>query len=173
MVVVEDTRVSTEVAVDIFVEEKMRVSMVVLVASTLVVGAVAVGIVTVDVVGVRPRQLQARERREAGWCSRFSLTREEQAAVAVRFFFSECGGFTKVLDVVAEVEVEMVRVFVNSVVVVSVVLVVEVVNVLMTVDESTGVRVVRVVVTGLTVRNFRQNSMACSFNSTAQTGDTF
>ena len=62
----EDTRVSTEVAVDTCVEEKMRVLMVVLVASTVVLGAVAVRIVTVDVVGVRPRQLQAWERREAG-----------------------------------------------------------------------------------------------------------
>ena len=52
MVVVDDTRVSTEVAVDTSVEEKMRVSMVVLVTSTVAVGAVAVGIVAVDVFGV-------------------------------------------------------------------------------------------------------------------------
>ena len=97
-------------------------------------------------------------------------TREGQTAVAVRFFFI---GFTKVLDVVTEVEVEMVRVFVNLVVVVSVVVVVEVVNVLMTVDEPTGVRVVRVMVAGLTLRNLPQNSTACFFNSTAQTGGTF
>ena len=172
MVVVDDTRVSTEVAVDTSVEVKMRVSMVVLVASTVVAGAVAVGIVTVDVVGVTPRQLQAWERREAGWCSRFSLTREEQVAAAVRFFFSDCGGFTKVLDVVTEIEVSVVRVVMNSVVVVSVVVVVDVVDVSMTVDGSTGVWVVRVVATGLTAKKSRQNSTACSSNSAAQTGDT-
>jgi len=174
VVVVDDTRVSTDVAVDTSVEEKIRVSMVVLVASTVAVDAVAVGIVTIDVVGVTPRQLQARERREAGWCSRFPLTMEAQVAVAVRFFFfSVCGGFTKVLEVVTEVRVSVVRVVESSVVVVSVVVVVDVVDVSMTVDESTGVTVVRVVVTGSTARKPRQNSTACSSNSPAQAGDTF
>lgn len=88
MAVVDDTRVSTEVVVDTFVVEKMRVSMVVLVTSTVALGAVAVRIVTVDVVGVTPRQLQARDRREAGWCSRRLLTMEEQVVVAVCFLFS-------------------------------------------------------------------------------------
>ena len=128
MVVVDDTRVSTEVAVDASVEEKIKVSMVVLVSSTVVVGAVAVGVITVDVVGVTPRQLQAWERREAGWCSRFLLTREEHVAVAARFFFSVGSGFTKVLDVVTVVEVSVVRVVKSSVVVVSVVVVVVVVG---------------------------------------------
>jgi hypothetical protein len=135
VVVVDDTRVSTEVAVDTSVEEKIEVSMVVVVTSTVVVGAVAVGMVAVNVVGVTPRQLQAWERREAGWCSRFSLTREAQLAVAERFFFSADGGFTKVLDVVSEVKVSVVRVVVNSVVVVWVVVVVYVVDASTTVDE--------------------------------------
>ena len=77
------------------------------------------------------------------------------------------------MDVVTEVMVAVVRVVVSSVVVVSVVAVVDVVDVLRTVDRTTGVTVVRVVVTGLTARKSRQNSTACSFNSAAQTGDTF
>ena len=180
MVVVDDTRVLTEVAVKTLVDEKMSVSMVTLVASTVVVGAVAVGIVIVDVVGVTLRQLQARERREAGWrCSSCLLTMEGQVALALRFFFLFCccvsGGFTNVLVLVTKVEVSVVRVVVSSVVVVSIVVVVDAVDVLMTVDESTGVTVasVTVTVTGLMARKSRQNSTACSANSTAQTGDTF
>jgi len=181
VVVVDDTRVLTEVAVKTLVDEKMSVSMVTLVASTVVVGAVAVGIVIVDVVGVTLRQLQARERREAGWrCSSCLLTMEGQVALALRFFFflfccCVSGGFTNVLVLVTKVEVSVVRVVVSSVVVVSIVVVVDVVDVLMTVDESTGVTVasVTVTVTGLMARKSRQNSTACSANSTAQTGDTF
>jgi hypothetical protein len=149
--VVVDVEVSTEVAVETSVEEKMRVDTVVLVMKTVEAGAVVAETVTVDVVGVTPRQLQARERRDAGWWRRCSVTREEQVATP-RFFSVMAGKGAVVVEVTSVVVNERVRVVDVSVVVVSSVVVVDVTDVSVTVKDSMGVTVVSVVVTGSTAR---------------------
>ena len=61
------------------VSETTWVMMLVVVSVTVDTGAVLGPRVTVEVVGSMPRQLQARERREAGWWARFLLARLGQA----------------------------------------------------------------------------------------------
>jgi hypothetical protein len=170
--VVAEMEVSTEVAVDVSVEEKMRVDRVVLVTKMVEAGSVVAEMVTVDVDGVTPRQLQARERRDAGWWMRFSLTREEQVACKPRFFSVMAGKGRIVVEVTSVVVNEVLQVVDVSAVVVSSVVVVNVMEVSVTVNDSIGVTVVSVVVTGSAVRKSAQNSTAWAFRSATQSGDT-